>query len=97
MKGKRGRIKKAVKLFEDFTGETARQIDTVSFDVPDVAILVGNCRGIIYDTKRDGLKETYIHRFTKRSAPLLCVSANGEQLLLVGGKYRFLESGINDR
>ena len=37
------------------------------------------------------------HEFAPGSRPLLAVSANGKQLLLLGGRYKFDERGIVDR
>ena len=64
--------------------------------LPKVAAVIGECDGVLYTTVRDGVKERYIHEFRKGDKPLLCVSPDGRQILLVGGAYRFTEAGIVD-
>jgi hypothetical protein len=60
-------------------------------------LVIGQLAGVLYDTKRDGVPEKYIHRFKRKSRPLLTVSADGTQLGIVGGQYQFTEAGIEDR
>ena len=64
--------------------------------LPKVAAVIGECDGVLYTTVRDGVTERYIHEFRKADKPLLCVSPDGRQILLVGGRYRFTEAGIVD-
>lgn len=92
-------IKAASKLIEDFSGHKARILGKVEFPKnPKTAIAIGNVLGISYETKRDGVKEQYYHRFTKRnSRPLLVVSHDGKQLFILGGEYTFTERGIEDK
>ena len=58
---------------------------------PDVLV------GVLYTTVRDGKEEKYIHQFKAKDKPLLCVTPDGTQILLVGGAYDFTERGIVDR
>ncbi len=97
MSTKKERIKDSIELFEDFTGHEADSMDSVSYDMPDVAMEIGTVDGIMYTTVRDGEKEKYIHRFKKSSRPLLAVSSDGEQLMMIGGSYQFTEKGIQDK
>lgn len=93
---KKERVNDAIDLYEDFSGNDAEYEDTVTVDIPDVAIEVGTVDGIMYTTNRDGKEEKYIHRFKKNSRPLLAASHDGDQLILIGGSYQFTEKGIED-
>jgi len=65
-------------------------------DTPTVAAPIGSLDAVMYTTIRDGKVEKYIHRFAKSDRPLLAVTPDGRQLLIVGGLYRFTEAGIVD-
>jgi len=98
MKRKHEKIRQGVKLFEDFTGHEAKRALKMAKPVlPDVMIRVGEVLAIAYITTRDGKKESYEHQFKKGSRPLLAASSDGRVIALLGGSYRFTESGINDR
>jgi len=93
----RGDVARASDLSERFTGHDAEELGTVKVNpLPKVAAVIGECDGVLYTTVRDGVQERYIHEFAKRDKPLLCVSPDGRQILLVGGRYRFTEAGIVD-
>lgn len=88
----------AVKLYESFTGHKAKTVtihDVPAF--PQEGLAIGLVSGIIYTTSRDGRTEHYIHRFSKKSRPLLAASHDGKQLILLGGAYDFTAEGIVDR
>lgn len=92
--------KRAADLYERFTGHDAVAVGTV--EVPelrdgDVVARIGKCDGIMYTTVRDGKRERYIHEFAAADRPLLCVSEDGRQILLIGGRYLFTEKGIVDK
>ena len=57
---------------------------------------IGECDGVLYTTVRDGKIEHYIHEFADSDKPMLAVSPNGRQLILIGGRYKFTERGIVD-
>lgn len=84
---------KAVMLYEDFTGQEADEIAEVQFKLPKVAIMVGKLEAVVYTTTRDGETEKYIHEF-ENNAPILAVSDDGRQLLIIGGNYEFTDHGI---
>jgi len=63
----------------------------------DVAFKIGTCDGVLYTTMRDGVKESYIHKFRKKSRPLLVSSHDGKQIMILGGGYSFTERGIVDK
>lgn len=89
-------MRKAVRLYSDFTGHNPTYLDDWDVDVPDTALQVGHVTGILYKTKMDGKMQEFMHEFTGRSRPILAASADGHQLLLLGGDYKFTERGIVD-
>lgn len=98
MKGRDSRVKQAARLYEDFTGEKAREIDLVGMPkFPDVGLVIGEITGIMYQTVRDGKLEDYIHEFKAAARPTFVVSHDGRQLLLLGGAYNFTARGIVDK
>lgn len=68
-----------------------------TINIPKTGLVIGKMDGVLYTTVRDGKLEKYIHKFRRKSKPLLAVSSDGKQLLTVGGKYEFTEAGIEDR
>lgn len=88
----------AARRYERFTGHDAEVFGTIEFpNLDGVAVaMIGECDGVLYTTVRDGKTERYIHEFEEADKPLLCVTPDGRQLLLVGGRYRFTERGIVD-
>lgn len=90
------KINAAIDLFKDFTGENPEYLDRVNLPVDTVAMAIGHCDGIMYETVRDGQRESYIHKFKKGSRPVLAVSSDGSQLYLLGGAYNFTDRGIED-
>lgn len=58
---------------------------------------VGELDGVLYTTVRDGQTEKYIHKFRKKSRPLLAASHDGKSLHILGGEYEFTERGIEDK
>lgn len=91
-------VGRAVRLYERFTGHDAEELGVFQLpDLPSTATVIGECDGVLYTTVRDGVVEKYIHRFRSKDKPLLCVSPDGRQLILVGGRYVFTERGIVDR
>lgn len=91
-------IEQAGDLYRRFTGHEPGEIGSIRLPTPPrTGIVIGTLDGLLYTTVRDGVEEKYIHKFSKRSKPLLVVSPDGKQLLLVGGEYDFTERGIVDR
>jgi len=90
-------IDSGAKLYENFTGHEPQDLGDIEIpDAPDVAVLIGEVEGIIYNTVRDGKFERYIHRFKAKARPDFAVSTDGKQLLLLGGRFTFTERGIVD-
>lgn len=93
---KRERMAKAVKLYQDFTGQKADQVDKLKLPKVDVAVLVGEVEVIAYNTVRDGKKERYLHTFKASARPLLATAHDGKTLLILEGDFTFTERGITD-
>ena len=94
-RGARG-YNKAVKLYRDFHGEHPRFVDEYDLPAPDVGVYVGPCDGILYTAKIDGKTERLVHEFTGKSRPIFAVSADGRDILLLGGDFQFTERGLVD-
>lgn len=86
----------AAALYKEFTGMDPESISSVNVELPKAVLVIGECDGVLYTAVRDGVEESYIHKFRKRSRPLLCVSADGKKLVILGGDYQFTERGIVD-
>lgn len=85
---------RALKLFTDFTGDNPEYIDTVDLPVDSVAMAIGHCDAVMYETVREGKTEKYVHKFKKGARPVLAVSSDGSQLYILGGNYIFTDRGI---
>lgn len=97
-KATREQIARASRLYEDFTGEAPESVVSVpQVRMPDVAVAIGTCDGILYTTVQDGKLVRYIHEFKAKARPTFAVSPDGKQLLLLGGAYNFTERGIVDK
>lgn len=91
-------VRRAALLYERFTGHEAQGIAEIEVPpLPAEVAVIGECDGVLYTTTRDGRVEHYKHDFAHGDKPLLCVSPDGRQLLMVGGNYLFTERGIVDR
>lgn len=89
-------IRAAVELFAAFREKQPRRIKVVEFDVPEAVLVIGHVEEICYRTTHGDKLVRYRHPFQSGSRPLLCVSSDGKQLLLLGGRYQFEERGIVD-
>ncbi len=90
-------MRAAVKLYEDFREKKPRKIKKIPFAIPRVAVDIGYVEFIGYRTTHGRKLTLYKHDFAAGSRPLMCVSPDGRQLLLLGGRYRFTQRGIVDR
>jgi hypothetical protein len=94
-------LDEAARKLEDFSGHDPDKV--ISAELPHVktGLVIGELDLIGYRTKREGIDGgrlvRYGHQFRKKSRPLLAVSKDGTQLLIVGGRYEFTEAGIEDR
>jgi hypothetical protein len=62
--------------------------------MPQVLVQIGKLRGLIYsaDRGKPGSCRTYIHFMDW--PPLLACNSRGDQLYVLGGKYRVTHRGI---
>ncbi len=90
-------IGQAVRLYEDFRDKTPKKIGVVQIKLPKAAAVIGYLEAVDYRTTHNGKTELYQHSFEPGSRPLLAVSEDGKQLLLLGGRYQFTEQGIVDK
>jgi hypothetical protein len=91
-------LQRAARRYTRFTGHEAEDFGKLDIPpLPKVAACIGEVDGIMYTTVRDGRVEKYVHEFKGEAKPLLCVTPDGRQILLVGGSYTFTERGIVDK
>ena len=90
-------IKQAVDLYTSFREKKPRKIKRLSVEIPTVVACMGHVEFIGYRTTHGKKLTLYKHDFAPGSRPLLCVSANGRQLMLLGGRYKWTDRGIVDR
>ena len=90
-------VEAATRLQTDFSGHEPQHLDTVKVGESRVFTPVGELAAVMYDTTRDGKPEKYIHRFRRKSRPLLASSHDGTELRIVGGRFRMTEAGIVDK
>ena len=90
-------LAQAVALFESFREKRPRKLVTMKVTLPEVVMVIGHVEGIDYRTTHKNKLTLYHHDFEAGSRPLLCASADGKQLLLIGGRYQFTDRGIVDK
>ena len=94
-------LEQATQLLYEFSGHSGDKVLEVDQPTVKEGLVIGELDVLGYRTKREGVEGgrmvRYGHRFKKRSRPLLAVSKDGTQLLIVGGRYEFTEAGIEDR
>lgn len=87
-------VARATRTLKAFSG--AREVKQQTLDTPrpfSVGLRIGSLLALAYDV---GNGDRRIHRFRKSSAPVLIASADGKNLAIVGGKFRFTDRGIVD-
>jgi hypothetical protein len=86
------KFERARKLFASFFGREPRRGEIVEVrGTRDTGLVIGKLEGVIYSTN-DG--ERFEHRFSKKARPLLIVSADGRQIYVLTGAYRFTDRGF---
>jgi hypothetical protein len=90
-------IKQAVELYANFREKQPRKLDVIDFEVPDAVAVIGYVEELTYRTTHGKTSILYEHPFSAGSRPLLCVSSDGRQLILLGGRFKFTDRGIVDR
>lgn len=93
----RRQVAQAVELYESFREKRPRKLKRLNVSVPRVVACMGHVEGIDYRTTHGKKVTLYHHDFAPGSRPLLCVSADGRQLLLLGGRYEWDGRGIVDK
>ncbi|HYM34708.1 MAG TPA: hypothetical protein VET48_04880 [Steroidobacteraceae bacterium] len=87
----------AIELFRKFRDADPEFIDRAGIIVPKYAMEIGLLDYVGYRTTIGREEIAFEHRFASKSRPRLCASADGKQLIIVGGRYDFKEDGIVDR
>lgn len=89
-------LRQAVDLYRKFREEEPQKVNEVEIIVPKLVMVIGYAEYVGYSTTQRKKSQLYEHKFAEGSRPLLCASANGKQILFVGGRYNFTEDGIVD-
>jgi len=71
--------------------------ERVKIPTPRAGLVVGNLDGVLYTTVRDGQTEKYVHKFRRKSRPLLVAGSDGRSLHVVGDRFEFTDRGIVDQ
>lgn len=90
-------IKKAGQQFEAFTGLKAENVTPAPYRAPKTAVVIGKLVAVIYEAERLDVQgyegeddiALYKHEFSAKNPPVLAVSPDGKQLVIVGGGYHF--------
>jgi hypothetical protein len=84
----------AAELFESFHEQPPKEGDLLTIEQPAQvqALVVGEVHGISYIAAVS--KEKYFHKFGPGARPLLVVSEDGSQAIMVGGNYKFTDRGF---
>lgn len=90
------KIDAAKELYREFTGMEPDQIEEVEVPQYDAVMCVGTVDGILYTTERENEVESYIHEFSRNARPLLCVTHDGQAIVILGGGFTFNEAGFVD-
>ncbi|MHB8414592.1 MAG: hypothetical protein ACYDDA_03805 [Acidiferrobacteraceae bacterium] len=89
---------RAAKLYRSFRERVPDRIKRVGVPpLPRIAVDIGRVEYVGYRTTHGKKLTLYQHDFAPASRPLLCVSPDGRQILLIGGRYVFTDRGIVDR
>src|SRR5271165_4262207 len=90
-------LAQAVALFESFREKKqTKPLAVFKVKTPRVVAIIGYVDGFDYTTAHGKKEIAYRHEFAAGSRPLFCVSADGKQLLLIGGRFEFTDRGIVD-
>lgn len=91
-------IRAAVDIYRTFRGAEPKRLQVANLDIPEAVAVIGHLDYVGYRTTYEGESELYEHEFQPGSRPLLCVSHDGKQLVLLGGRYVFdKHHGIVDK
>jgi hypothetical protein len=90
-------VRAAVELYESFREKKPKRLKVIDVKIPRVVVHIGYLEAFDYRTTHGTELALYKHEFARGSRPLLCVSSDGTQLLLLGGRYHFTERGVVDK
>lgn len=90
-------MQQAITLYESFRDAKPKKLARLKVNIPKIVACMGYVESLDYRTTHKGKAQPYRHRFAPGSRPLLCVSSDGRQLMLLGGLYKWTERGIVDR
>lgn len=90
-------LAQASERLQNFSGHKPTEVMRVQERNTKTGLVIGTLDGLLYTTVRDNKTEGYIHRFRRKSRPLLAASSDGKSLKIVGGRFEFTEAGIEDR
>lgn len=87
-------MSKAATLFKSFHERNPAPSEIVSIEQngAEECLAVGEVYGIMYKVK--GTPEPYLHKFGTTKRPKLFVSADGKQIYIVKGQYKFTYRGF---
>jgi hypothetical protein len=89
--------RQAIEIYQSFREKKPRRCAVVDVDIPSIVASIGHVEAIDYRTTHGRRLKLYRHEFVSGSRPLLCVSPDGRQLYLLGGRFKFTGRGIVDR
>lgn len=89
-------VEESAHWYEEFTGHDADSVQCINFKVPKSVAIIGKLHAITYEAKRDNEIALYEHIFKSKNAPILAVSSDGAQLMVIGGNYEVTDHGIED-
>ncbi len=92
----RGDVQAAIRLFKRFREAEPEFIQEIKIRFPKAGFVFGTITDIGYATTHGRKPVRYRHTFKSGAAPLGVSSADGKQLLFVGGQYSFTRDGIVD-
>ena len=88
--------RKAIRIYRSFREANPQKIAVFDVDVPSDVAAIGHLEACDYRTTHAGKLTLYRHEFIDGSRPLLCASADGRSLWLLGGRFKFTDRGIVD-
>ncbi len=93
----RSDIAQASRRYAEFSGMRATDVRQMAVPKLGRAVWVlGKLDFVGYTALREGIEQRYQHKFRKNSRPLLAVSHDGKQLIMLSGAYRVTDRGIED-
>lgn len=90
-------LKEAFRLQNEFSGSNSMKIERVKIpELPSTLVALGPLSMLGYVCVEDGIEKEYLHRFSKRSRPLLAAGHDGKTLWILRGEFIVNQRGIVD-